>query len=63
MPAMQLLGNEALPAQLCFDHALAYVELSFKTVDKPHKKQTIIVGPLKIEIEFSDVIGWVMRVQ
>ena len=31
MPAMQLLGDEALPAQkLCFDHALVYVELSFK---------------------------------
>jgi hypothetical protein len=28
--SMQLLGNEALPVQmLCFDHALAYVELFF----------------------------------
>ena len=30
MPAMQLLENEALPAQkLCFDHALVYAELFF----------------------------------
>jgi hypothetical protein len=36
---------------------------SFKTADKTRKKQTITVGQLKIEIEFSDVIGWVMRVQ
>jgi hypothetical protein len=28
-----------------------------------HKKHTIIVGSLKIEIEFSGVFGWVMRVQ
>jgi hypothetical protein len=35
---------------------------SFKIADKTHKKQTITVGQLKIEIEFSDVIGWVMRV-
>jgi hypothetical protein len=28
--AMRLLGNEVLPAQvLCFDHALAYIELFF----------------------------------
>jgi len=36
---------------------------SFKIADKTHKKQTITVGQFKIEIEFSDVIGWVMRVQ
>jgi hypothetical protein len=36
---------------------------TFKIVDKTHKKQTITVGQLKIEIEFSEVIGWVMRVQ
>ena len=34
-----------------------------KPSTRPHKKQTIVVGPLKIAIEFSDVIGWVMRVQ
>jgi hypothetical protein len=36
---------------------------AFKTADKIHKKQTITVGQLKIEVEFSDVIGWVMRVR
>lgn len=36
---------------------------AFKTADKTHKRQTITVGQLKIEIEFSDVIGWVMKVQ
>jgi hypothetical protein len=36
---------------------------AFKIADKTHKKQTITAGQLKIEIEFSDVIGWVMRVQ
>ena len=36
---------------------------SFKIADKTHKKQTITVGQVKIEIEFSEVIGWVMRVQ
>jgi hypothetical protein len=36
---------------------------TFKIADKTHKKQTITVGQLKIEVEFSDVIGWVMRVQ
>jgi len=36
---------------------------SFKTADRTRKKQTITVGQLKIEIEFSEVIGWVMRVQ
>jgi hypothetical protein len=36
---------------------------AFKTAEKTHKKQTITVEQLKIEIEFSDVIGWVMRVQ
>ena len=36
---------------------------AFKAGDKTHKKQTITVGQLKIEIEFSDAIGWVMRVQ
>ena len=36
---------------------------TFKIADKTHKKQTIAIGQLKIEIEFSDVIGWVMRVQ
>jgi hypothetical protein len=35
---------------------------AFKTADKTQKKRTITVGQLKIEIEFSDVIGWVMRV-
>jgi hypothetical protein len=36
---------------------------TFKLADKTHKKQTITVGQLKIEVEFSDIIGWVMRVQ
>jgi hypothetical protein len=36
---------------------------SFKIADKTHKNQTITIGQLKIEIEFSDVIGWVMRAQ
>jgi hypothetical protein len=36
---------------------------SFKIADKTHKKHTITVGQFKIEIEFSDVIGWVMRAQ
>ena len=36
---------------------------TFKTADKTHKKQTITIGQLKIDVEFSDVIGWVMRVQ
>jgi hypothetical protein len=35
---------------------------AFKTADKTQKKRTITVGQLKIEIEFSYVIGWVMRV-
>src|SRR5215472_18975365 len=48
------------PSLRAADGAIAQ---AFKTVDKTHKKQTIIVGPLKIAIEFSDVIGWVMRVQ
>jgi hypothetical protein len=41
--------------------SLALQGPSFKIADKTHKKQTITVGQLKIE--FSDVIGWVMRVQ
>jgi len=36
---------------------------TFKIADKTRKKQTITVGQLKMEIEFSEVIGWVMRVQ
>jgi hypothetical protein len=36
---------------------------TFKIADKTHKKQTITIGQLKIDVEFSDVIGWVMRVQ
>jgi hypothetical protein len=36
---------------------------TFKIVDKIHKKQTITVGQLKIDVEFSDLIGWVMRIQ
>jgi hypothetical protein len=36
---------------------------TFKIAEKTHKKQAITIGPLKIEVEFSDVIGWVMRVQ
>jgi hypothetical protein len=34
--AIRLLGNEVLPGQkLCFDHALAYAELSFPgTIEK-----------------------------
>jgi hypothetical protein len=36
---------------------------AFKIVDKTHKKQTIAVGQLKIDVEFSELIGWVMRVQ
>lgn len=36
---------------------------TFKIADRTHKKQTITVAQLKMEIEFSEVIGWVMRVQ
>jgi hypothetical protein len=36
---------------------------TFKIADKTRKRQTITVGQLKMEIEFSEVIGWVMRVQ
>jgi hypothetical protein len=48
------------PSLRTADDAIAQ---TFKVVDKTHKKQAIAVGQLKIEIEYSDVIGWVMRVQ
>ena len=48
------------PSLRAADYTIAQ---TFKIADRTHKKQTITVGQLKIEVEFSDVIGWVMRVQ